>query len=85
MKETRDENRFVADGQRRARSACEDEVRAEGEARYAEALATAGFWGRLWLRRRMGKEIERRLKELAPDDALYLTRRLCRCSHDSPF
>ena len=69
-----EKSRFVADGQRRARSAEIDQVRTEVRERYAEALAKAGFWARFWLRLRMRREIERRMKELAPDDALYMKR-----------
>lgn len=66
---------IVADGHSHARAALIEQVTREVQARYAEALAVAGFWGRLRLRRRMRQEIERRMEELAPDNALYLVHR----------
>jgi len=62
---------FVADGCDRARIVLEPLVRAEVEAEYTEILQTASFWQRLLLRKKVNREIERRIREAAPPDALY--------------
>jgi hypothetical protein len=62
---------FVAGGCGRAWSAAEGIVRAEIVAEFAERLQAAGFWMRLSLRWQMHREIGRRLRRLAPPDALY--------------
>jgi len=72
MKRNTKKDQFVENGQGRAWEAHIEQVRAEVEKRYAEALAKAGFWARLRLRLRMRREIERRMKDFAPDDALYM-------------
>jgi len=66
--------RFLADGRRRARAAQEVTVRKEVEQEFAEPLRQASFFGRLLIRRRIRREMERRLGRLAPPDALYLVR-----------
>jgi len=62
---------IVADGHRRAVRALEPVVRAEVEAEYADRLAAVPRWKRARLRREMQQEIERRIAERAPPDALY--------------
>ena len=52
--------------------AARDEVIAAARARYAESLASAGFFRRLVLHSRMQREINRELDKLAPPGALYL-------------
>ena len=68
-------NRFVKDGHRRARRAIEQEVRAELEARYAEALQQANILQRLRIKRQINKEVAqevaRRVNEQAPREGLY--------------
>lgn len=71
------DDRFVIDGHERLTSTAEyraesQKVIAEVRARYAEPLAAAGLFRRLALRLQMRREIDRRLAELAPPDALYL-------------
>lgn len=70
------DDRFVIDGHERLTSTSEyqaasQQIIAEVRARYAEPLASTGIFGRLALRLRMRREIDRRLAELAPPDALY--------------
>jgi hypothetical protein len=64
-------DRFVADGQERAHAAIEPTIRAAVTAEYAERWQRATFWQRFWLRREIQHEIDRRLEEAAPSDALY--------------
>ena len=69
------EDRFLADGYQRGRAACETSrvaIRREVEQEFADRLRQAGFFGRLLIRRRIRREVERRLNKLAPPDALYL-------------
>ena len=63
--------RFVADGCRRARRATEGIVRSEVATEFAERLDAAGFWMQLHLRWQMRCEITRRLRRLAPPNAVY--------------
>jgi hypothetical protein len=63
--------RFVSDGCQRARLALEAENRAAVEREFAERLRDASLPRRLMLERQMAREIERRLGEQAPLDALY--------------
>jgi hypothetical protein len=62
---------IVADGHERAVRALEPVVRAEVEAEYAERLAAASRWKRARLKQEIRREIERRIAERAPPDALY--------------
>ena len=62
---------FVADGHRRARAAVEPHVRAEVESEFAGRLQNASFFKRLRLLREMEREIQRRVDQTAPPDALY--------------
>lgn len=64
-------NRFVADGYSRAYAAIEPGVRAEVQAEYADRLQNASFFGRIWIRWEMNREIRRRVDQSAPPDALY--------------
>ncbi len=68
-------HRFVNDGHGRARRAIEQEVRAELEARYAEALQRANVLQRLRIKRQINKEVAqevaRRVNEQAPREGLY--------------
>ncbi len=62
---------FVADGQRRAYDAEIEHVRTEVEAQYAEELSRAGIWNRLRIRRKIKREIRKRMRDLAPPGGLY--------------
>ena len=62
---------FVEDGYLRAHVALEPVIRAEVEAEFEEELEQASFFERLRIRRKMKIEIERRIHEVAPPDALY--------------
>lgn len=64
-------NGFVADGYERLRRALQPQIRAEVEREFAERLHAADFWQRLLIGREISREIERRLREAAPPDALY--------------
>ncbi len=63
--------RIVADGQERAHDGSIEQVRAEVEAKYAEELRKAGFWERIFLLRRIKRDIRERMKKIAPPDGLY--------------
>lgn len=63
--------RTVADGQKRAHDGSIDQVRAEVQAKYAEELNKAGRWKRMQIRRKMEKEIRKRMTKTAPPDGLY--------------
>lgn len=64
-------NGFVEDGRRRAQSAAEPAIRAEVEREFAAQLQQASFLKRSWVRRRIEREIKRRVAEKAPGDGLY--------------
>ena len=64
-------SRFIADGRERARRALEPVVRAEVEQVSAAELRQAPVWQRYWVRRKIQREIERRIAAAAPPDALY--------------
>lgn len=71
------DDRIIAEGYKQLTESKEfrairDEVIAAARARYAEPLASAGFFRRLVLHLRMRREINRELDRLAPRDALYL-------------
>lgn len=71
------DERIIAHGREQLTSsrqyrAARGEVIAAVEARYAEPLASAGFFRRLVLHVRMRHEIAQELDKLAPPDALYL-------------
>ncbi len=66
-------NRIVADGQARVRKDCRPEVEAAVRARYADELERTRGLRRLLLRWNIRREIERRLDEIAPQEALYLS------------
>jgi hypothetical protein len=68
-------NGFVADGHEQAREACEPEVRALVEQKYAEKLAQANWFQRWLWRRKISRETARLLDEKAPPEALYLSTR----------
>ncbi len=63
--------KIVADGQQRAYDDSIEQVRAETEAKYAEELKTAGMWKRMQIRRKMQREINERMKQIAPKSGLY--------------
>ena len=65
------ESGFVADGHERARRALEPMIRAEVEREFAEELQNAPPWQQHWIRRKIQREIERRIAAAAPPDALY--------------
>ncbi len=62
---------FVADGYGRLRSAAAQEIRAKFAVEYAEQLAAAGFWRRLWLWHVIEREVQLRLDNVAPPGACY--------------
>ena len=62
---------FVADGHERAVDAETPRIWAEVEAEYADRLAAANWFRRVWLCIEMHREVLRRLDEFAPADALY--------------
>ncbi len=68
-------NRFINGGREQALAALREQITPEVEAEFAEQLEHAGFLRRHLLRRRMEREIERRVvaeaKKAAPPDALY--------------
>ena len=64
-------NKIVADGRQRAYDGSIEQVRVEVEAKYAEELKNAGFWGRMRLRQQMEREIRQRMTKIAPPDGLY--------------
>ena len=65
-------NRIVNDGQKRAFGGSINQVRAEVEAKYAEEMRRAGVWKRMWIRRKVEKEIRERMRRIAPPGGLYL-------------
>ncbi len=67
------EEHFVADGYERAVEATLPQIQAEVKAEYAERLASAGWYRRLWLRVEMRREVWRRLARIAPPWALYFS------------
>lgn len=65
MADQKGENQhFVVDGWNEGDVAIESMVRAEVEAEYAEQLKAASSWRRFWLRRKIEREIRRRMGEL---------------------
>lgn len=67
---------FVQDGHKRlmdalAAKGVRDQVRTEVESEFAPALQQAPVWQRWQLRREIERELKRRIKKLAPPDALY--------------
>ena len=68
MKETA---QFFADGYERLRCEHEPEIRAEVERKYAHQIASAWWLNRRRIRKQIEREIETRLDDLAPPDALY--------------
>ena len=67
-------DKFVADGRERIARGEIERIRREVRARYADQMAAAGFFRRLWLRVRIRREIERQLNKIAPRDGLYAKR-----------
>jgi hypothetical protein len=65
------ESRFVEDGHLRARSAIEPAIRAQVVAEYADRFEAAGLWRKFLLRRAIEREINLRVRNVAPPDALY--------------
>ena len=68
---------FTSDGYGKLRSSPEvqkerERIAAQVRSRYAEELGTVGWYRKPWLEYRIHREIERRLDEIAPRDALYL-------------
>lgn len=62
---------FVNDGYERALDANEPAIRAAVEQEYAERLKSAGWLDRRQLHREINREIEKRLKHVAPPWGLY--------------
>lgn len=62
---------FLNDGRSRVRAASEPEIRDRVIVEYSEQLDAAGFWGRLWLRRKIAREVKNRLKKAASPESLY--------------
>jgi hypothetical protein len=70
--------RFVADGQKRLRKSSEfrtacGEIVQTIRQENADELERAGLMGRPMLRARMHRQIQARIKRLAPKDAHYLS------------
>lgn len=65
---------FVHGGQGRAWRALVATVESEVEMAYRKEMQEATRWRRLILRLKVEREIQRRLEDLAPSDALYLHR-----------
>lgn len=65
---------FVADGRERAAAGELPRIRCEVEAKYAPQWAASGFLGRLWLRLKIHREVQRELETVAPRDGLYAKR-----------
>ncbi len=72
MADPADKLSIVADGHSRARRAQEDAIRTEVEQSYAPPLRDASWWRRPWIRRRIEREVRRRLGRAAPPGALYV-------------
>ena len=66
------EQRIVVDGQQRIIDENYARVAWEIRARYAESLSRSGWFGRMLLKIRIRREIERELKRIAPPGGLYL-------------
>ena len=62
---------FHAGGHADLHSIHEPQVRAEIELKYASELEGASWFNRRSIRKRIEREIDSRLDELAPRDALY--------------
>jgi len=62
---------FVADGHNRARQAIEPSIRAVVEMEFTVRWNAASLWQRFWLQREINREVERRIAEVAPPEALY--------------
>ena len=62
---------FVADGWERAWKAMEPDIRREVKEEFAEEWNASGLVRRWFLLRKIDAEVERRLAERAPSDALY--------------
>jgi hypothetical protein len=66
-----DADGFIPDGCDRLRSTHEPQIRAEIELKYADQLASASWLTRRKIRKRIKHEIDTRLDDLAPPEALY--------------
>jgi hypothetical protein len=62
---------LLADGHNRSLAANKERIRKEVLAEYGDELRAAGWFHRLLIRRRIRKEIKRRLSLVAPIDANY--------------
>jgi len=62
---------FVDDGYHRARTALQQEVQREVHAEYAERLQQASFFERLKIKRKIRREINRRVLARANPSSLY--------------
>jgi hypothetical protein len=62
---------FVADGHLCACEASEPRIRKQVEEEFADQLSNAPFWRRFVLRRKIEREITRRIETVAPREALY--------------
>lgn len=62
---------FIADGYGRARAASGPIIRAQVQQEFAARLNSASDAGKQRIEREIEQEIDRRLKEVAPPDALY--------------
>ena len=47
-------------------------IKGEMEQQYADELAQAGWFGRWSIRRKIQKELDRRIERMAPSDGMYL-------------
>jgi len=64
-------NNFLPDGYQRLCCEHEPKIRAEVEGEYAEQLAASSWLNRRRIRKQMEREIDTRLANSAPPEALY--------------
>ncbi len=64
-------HRFVHDGHERAYNAAEEIVRLEVYAEFAEQIEHSSGFSKLRLKGQIEQEIKRRIRQVAPPDALY--------------
>jgi len=64
-------HRFIHDGHERAYNAAEEKVRSELYAEFAEQLERSSGFSKLRMKREIEQEIKRRVRQVAPPDALY--------------
>ena len=65
------QSKFLNDGHRREVDAMEPEIRHQVVAEFEDQLRGASLWRRFWIRRRIERQIRKRLAQKAPADGLY--------------